>query len=145
MAEVVISGFDDVETMFRDLSEIPDEVKREALADMAAVAENAVRRSGEAMGVRDPESAVHILDKITHTKIKVDESGGFTRVTFSGKRQRGNSATRNAEIAFINEYGKRGQPARPFIRQAAESAADQIANAGEKVLGDWFETTAGGQ
>lgn len=144
MAEVVVSGFDGVEDMFRDLATIPAEIKREALTDMAAVAENEVKRSGEAMGVRDPDSNVHILDKVTHTKIKVDESGGFTRVTFSGKRRRGNTTTRNAEIAFVNEYGKSGQPARPFIRQAAESAADRIADAGEKVLGDWFEKTAEG-
>ena len=143
MATLEVSGFDGAEEMFRDLSELPDEVKVSALHAMAAPAEEAVRRSGQAM-VRDPDSDVHILDKITHTKPKVDETGGFTRVTFAGKRRRGNTSTRNAEIAFVNEYGKSGQPARPFIRQAAESAADRIAEPGERIIGEWFERTAGG-
>ena len=145
MAKIEVSGFDGVEEMFRDMAKIPDEVKIAALNAMAEPAESAVRRSGLAMGVRDPDSRVHILDKITHTRPKVDETGGFTRVTFSGKRNRGSTATRNAEIAFINEYGKTNQPARPFIQQAAETAADQIAEPGEKIIGKWFESAAGGK
>ena len=105
---------------------------------MAEVAEAAVKRSGETLGVRDPESNVHILDHITHSKPKKTETGGYSDVTFSGSRTRGRTKTRNAEIAFINEYGKRGQPARPFIATAAEQYADQIAEPGEKIVADWF-------
>ena len=68
-------------------------------------------------------------------------SGGYADVTFSGSRQRGNTKTRNAEIAFVNEYGRQGQTARPFIRQAGEQYADEIAAPGERILGDWMEQT----
>ena len=111
---------------------------------MAEVAEDQVRKTGETMGVRDPESRVHILDKVTHTKPKESDSGGYADVTFSDTRTRGRTTTRNAEIAFINEYGKRNQPARPFIRTAAETGGDQIAEPGEKIVGDWFEKAARG-
>lgn len=143
MAQVFIEGIDAVGQMFRDLGEIPWEVTVKALDAMAAVAQQKVRASGEAMGVRDPKSQVHILDKITRSKPKQTEGGGRADVTFSGTRTRGNTKTRNAEIAFLNEYGKRGQPARPFIRQAAEQGAEEIAAAGEKIIGDWFKKTAG--
>ena len=141
MARLELQGFDAIEDMLAKAGTMPDSVRTEALEAMAAVGMPAVKSAGTAMGVRDPdpEVRVHILDKITHTKPKKTDSGGYTDITFSGKRRRGNTETRNAEIAFINEYGKRGQPARPFIATAAEQAADQIAAAGEKIIGEWFE------
>lgn len=147
MASIDLGGLDVVDNMFKSIVEIPVDVRLSAIDAMAEVAEKKVKATGAAMGVRDPESNVHILDKIKHTKPKDDEGGGHSDVTFSGSRTRGKtkiSKTRNAEIAFINEYGRRGQPARPFIRQAAEQYADQIAAPGEKIIGDWFEKSAEG-
>lgn len=142
MAKVEISGFDEVDRMLHNLAEIPAAVKTQALTAMAEVGEGAVRATGRAMGVYDPESSVHILDNIFHSKIKLTENGGKTSVTFRGTRRRGNTTTRNAAIAFINEYGRAGQPARPFLRQAAEQYSDAIAKAGETVIGSWY--SAGG-
>lgn len=127
--------------MFAKLGDVPWDVTQQALDRMAEAGEDAVRRTGQAMGVRDPESSVHILDKIKHTKPKKTDSGGYCEVTFSGSRRRGNTTTRNAEIAFVNEYGKEGQTARPFIRQAGEQYGDQISDQGEQVLGDWMVET----
>ena len=143
MAQISLDGLDEIDRMFQKLGEIPFDVTAEALDAMAEAAEDQVRKAGQAMGVRDPESRVHILDKVTHTKPKKTDAGGYSDVTFSGTRTRGPTKTRNAEIAFINEYGKRGQAPRPFIKQAAEQGADAIAKPGEKIIGDWFEKTAG--
>lgn len=139
MATVKLEGFAEIDRMFKELGDVPFDVTSEALLAMAAEGEKAVRSTGSAMGVRDPESNVHILDKITHTKVKQTDDGAVGYVTFSGSRTRGKTKTRNAEIAFVNEYGKRNQAARPFIRQAAEQYADAIAAPGEKILGDWQE------
>lgn len=141
MARVSIDGLSAVDAMFQKLGDVPWAVTRQALDQMAEAGENAVRRTGQSMGVRDPESRVHILDKVTHTKPKQTDGGGYCEVTFSGSRRRGNTTTRNAEIAFINEYGKEGQTARPFIRQAGEQYGDQISDPGEKVIGDWMVET----
>lgn len=143
MATITLDGFDELSEMFRELAPIPDDVLTDALNDMAKVAEAAVRQQGQALGVKDPQSQVHILDKIIHTKPKKTKDGGVSNVTFSGSRTRGRIRTRNAEIAFINEYGKRGQAPRPFIRLAAESAGDSIADAGEKVIGEWWDKQTG--
>ena len=139
MAQISLDGFDEIDRMFKELGEIPFEVTAKALDAMAEVAEDQVRKTGETMGVRDPESRVHILDKVTHTKPRESDSGGYSDVTFSGTRTRGRTRTRNAEIAFINEYGKRGQPARPFIGTARNRGADRIQDQAEKVIGDWIE------
>ena len=143
MAQISLNGLDEIDKMLEHLSEVPFDVISDALNAMADVAEAQVRQTGQSMGVRDPESRVHILGKITHTKPKKSDAGGYSSVTFSGTRTRGRTKTRNAEIAFINEYGKRGQAPRPFIRQAAEQGADAIAKPGEEIIGDWFEKTAG--
>lgn len=142
MAKLELDGLDMINDVLAKVGVIPDSVRTEALEAMAAVGMPAVKSVGQAMGVRDPdpEVRVHILDKISHTKPKKTDSGGYTDVTFSGTRTRGRGKkTRNAAIAYINEYGKRNQPARPFIATAAEQAADQITAAGEKIIGEWFE------
>ena len=141
MAVVKVEGFADLDEMFRKLGDVPFDVTARALDAMAEEGERAVRSTGAAMGVRDEESDTHILDHVTHSRPRQTDDGGKTAVTFSGSRTRGNTKTRNAEIAFVNEYGKKNQAARPFIRQAAEQYADQIAAPGEQVLGDWQEKT----
>ena len=139
MATLELTGFDDLADAFRRISEIPFEVTSDALDAMAAVAADQIRSTGESMGVRDPESDVHILDRIKPRKPKKTTEGGYEMISFTGTRRRGNTTTRNAEIAFVNEYGKKGQPARPFIGTAMNRNADRIQDQAEKVIGDWIE------
>ena len=122
------------------LGEVPWEVTSEALDKMAGVGEDAVRRTGRAMGVHDPESSVLILDKVTHTMPKQTDGGGYCEVTFSGTRRRGNTTTRNAEIAFVNEYGTRTQAGRPFIRQANEESAKRTTEAAAAVYDRFLQS-----
>ena len=96
-----------------------------------------IRETGEAMGVRDPESSEHILDKLKLSKVTYTKDGGYLKVTYSGKRLRGKTTTQNSEIAFINEFGKRGQPARPFMKTALDKSADEISQAGADKLSAW--------
>jgi hypothetical protein len=98
-----------------------------------------IRDTGLTMGVRDEDSDVHILDHIITKRAKKTDDGGRKRISFDGTRRRGNTDTRNGEIAFVNEYGKRGQPARPFMRTALEQNAELISEPGEKIIGDWIE------
>ena len=140
MATLELKGFEDLEDAFRRISEIPFDVTAEALDKMAEVAAEKIRSTGETMGVRDPDSDVHILDKVKKaSKARKTDSGGYLNITFTGTRRRGNTTTRNAEIAFLNEYGKKGQPARPFIGTAMSRNEDAITAQAEKVIGDWIE------
>ena len=142
MAIVEVEGFEALDAMFKELADIPFDVTAAALNAMAAVGETALKRNGEAMGVRDTSTPTDILDNITHSKPKQTGDGGFCEVKFKGRRKRGNTVTQNALIAFENEYGNRSQAPRPFTRLTAQQDGDAISAPGEKILGDWMETTA---
>lgn len=141
MATLEVYGFEDLQDALAKLANIPFDVIENALGSMADVAEPKIKAQGEAMGVRDPESDVHILDKIKRGKAKKMSDGGYLDITFSGSRTRNGITTRNAEIAFINEYGKQGQAARPFIGLAMNQNETKILDAAEEVIGDWIEKT----
>lgn len=140
MASFEVYGFDGLYDALRRITDMPDSVKTEALDKMAEVAADKIRAQGESMGVRDPESSEHILDKIsTSSKAKMTDTGGYKMISFKGSRRRGKTTTRNAEIAFVNEYGKRGQAARPFIGTAMNTGEEAITEQAEKVIGAWIE------
>lgn len=136
-----ISGFEELNDAFARLKDVPEGVMEESLEAMAKTALPLIKAKGESMGVRDPESNVHILDTLKATKFVKTKNGGHIDLNFSGTRTRSGKKTRNAEIAFVNEYGKRSQAARPFIGTALAENEDKIANAGIKVLSDWIEKT----
>ena len=139
MPRLDLTGFDDLVKAFENISNVPESITTKALTEMENIAATEIKASGEIYGVRDPESNVHVLDKIKINKPKKTETGGYADVTFSGSRTRHGDQTRNAEIAFINEYGKRSQQARPFVGEAMEKNADKIMKAGAEVIGDWME------
>ena len=139
MAKLELQGFDDFESVFSRLTEVPNSVKEKALKEMGEVALARIKRSGASMSVRDPESATHILDSLKLQKPKLNKAGGYLDVIFYGSRTRNGEKTSNSEIAFLNEYGKRGQQPRPFVGAAMEQGADAITNVGGSVLLDYFE------
>ena len=73
------------------------------------------------------------LGRVFHAGMCMDQ------ITFDGTRKRGNTITRNAEIAFVNEYGKRGQDARPFMKTALSQNEALISEPGVTIIGDWIE------
>lgn len=144
MAVVVIprldlTGFDDLINAFENISNVPDNITEKALQAMEDVAADAIRESGRRHGIYDPKSDVHVLDNVKVNKPKKTDTGGYADVTFAGSRTRHGKQTRNAEIAFINEYGKHNQPARPFVGEAMNKSADKIVQAGADVIGEWTE------
>ena len=144
MANLELNGFDDLCEAFNRIKDIPDSITEEALDGMAAVAFEKIKTEGESMNVRDPESGEHILDKLSkNSKAKITDAGGYKLITFTGKRLRGKKETRNAEIAFINEYGSRKMKARPFIGMALQKNEDKIVRPGIDTVENWIENEFG--
>ena len=139
MGKLSFTGSEALNEALHRISDIPWEVTDQALTGMADVAMQEIRESGLRYGVWDDDSTVHVLDKIKANKSRKKDDGGAKSITFSGTRTRNGIKTRNAEIAFIQEYGKRGVPARPFIQEAMTRNTDRISAPGEKILGDWIE------
>ena len=139
MADLTFSGTEELTNAFARIHDIPWQVTEKALDGMAKVAAAEIKSTGEYMGVYDEKSDVHILDHITTKKAKQTDDGGYEKITFDGTRRRGKTNTRNAEIAFVNEYGKRGQDARPFIRTALTKNEALISGPGVEIIGGWIE------
>lgn len=144
MASFETYGSDGLIQAFQRMSNIPDDVKINALNSMGKIAADSQKETGERHGVRDPKSSVHILDNIKVNKPKIGDAGGSITITFEGTRPNGNTEIRNAEIAFIQEYGTDKIPAQQFIREAMETAADNIGKAGEKIIQDYIEKSFNG-
>lgn len=139
MASLEFEGLDDLLNAFDRISDIPEDVQSNALNAMGQIAKDLIQKKGEDMRIRDDESTTHILDKLTLKKPKFSRDESHLDITFAGNRVRGKTKTRNATIAFVNEYGKRNQTARPFVGLAMTENADKITNAGADILLDWME------
>ena len=129
MAEFSCNGLDDLMLSLQEIAAIPGEVQDEMLQAGADVVAQAQREKVKAYGIYDGSSPRHVADTIKPGRVKLKKGQRVIYVTPTGSRRRGKTVTRNAEILFVNEYGKRGQKARPAIRDANEACAEQMVNA----------------
>lgn len=134
MGRLEINGIDALMSDFAALAELPDSVIEDILNAEADVIEKAQKEKAQSMGVYDTGITA---ESIKRTKVKKAASGSSLFVYPQGKNVRGD---RNAEVAFVNEYGKEDQPARPFIRTANEEAGDETVQEGEKVYHKFLDS-----
>ena len=130
MAQFSVGGLDGLIGDFESLANLPDSVTDDMLDAEADVIVEAQRRAMNRMQ-RGPYSTGTTARSIKKGKAKKGKSGKYITVAPRGKNRKGE---RNAAVAFINEYGKRGQPARPAIRTANAEAEGAAVAAAEKVL-----------
>ena len=133
MGKLTVNGFDALIADLAALASLPDSVTEEILGAEADIVVEAQRSTAQSMGVYDTGMTAGSIKK---GKVKKSASGKSITVSPQGTNSRGD---RNAEVAFINEYGKRGQTARPFIRKANETAEPKAVEAGEKVYHDFLD------
>lgn len=137
MAEFNFSGLEEITLDMQQVAQLPDEVidaMLNAKADVTAAAQKSV---GRMMGV---ERTGLTLRSIKKGKIKLKKGQRIIYVTATGSRKRGEKRVRNAEIAFLNEFGTRKIKARPFIRTANEQSADAATAAAMKIYDEWLES-----
>ena len=71
----------------------------------------------------DSRSTGELESSLGLTGVKMDRNGNFNiKVGFSEPRRDGGS---NAQLANIIEYGKSGQPAKPFLKPAKSASKKQ--------------------
>ena len=143
MARLTTNGLDDLMLTLDQIGDMPDDVLGGMLDAAADVFVAAQKRKGAAYKVQDTGMTIESIKKSRPRRTK---DGGSISIYPQGERQREHpktgttSITRNAEIAFVNEYGKRGQPPRPFIREANEECTDEAIQAAADVYGAWLES-----
>ena len=75
----------------------------------------------------DSRSTGELESSLGLTGVKMDRNGNFNiKIGFSEPRRDGGS---NAQLANIIEYGKSGQPAKPFLKPAKSASKKQCIEA----------------
>mgnify|MGYP006886751211 FL=1 len=140
MARVEFSGIDELSLSLKEVAELPDEVIDAMLDARADVIVEAQRESAKRMLV-GPYAKGDTAKSIEKGKPKLRDGHRILYVTPTGSRKHSDGAkpTRNAEIAFVNEYGTRDIPARSFIRTANETCADAAVAAEFEVYSRFLE------
>ena len=137
MATFRIDGLEEFSLSLDEIAKIPDAVLDEMIAAQADIIEAAQKASAEAFGVKDTGI---MQSSIGRGKPRRTKDGRSVSIYPRGSRKRGNTSVREAEIGFINEFGKKGQSARPFIKTANERHAEEAVNASEKIYRNYVES-----
>ena len=133
MAEFDVSGLDDLMLSLQDVADLPETVQDAMLDAQADVVLQAQQSAAQA--IADTGQTARSL-----RKSKPRKGVRSISITFAGSRKRGDTTTRNAEIAFVNEYGKKGVPARNFIRKANEQSAAASTQAAASVYDQYLQS-----
>ena len=139
MAKFSTVGLEDLERDFAAVAEMPDSVILEMLTAEAEVIAEAQAAEARAM-LSGPYSTGTTAGGVTFDrKLTKTADGKAVYVAIKGTRSDGNRR-RVAEVAFVNEFGKKRQPARPFIRVANERAADGAVEAAARVYDGFLKS-----
>lgn len=134
MFQVTHVGLDSLKKALKDIENIPDDVQKEMLTAQAEIIEDAQVYTAGTM-LQGPYYKGGVARSVFKSKPRKKKSGYCIDIGFKGE-QHGN---RLAEIAFVNEFGKKGQPARPFIKTANELSAEPSAKAAMYVYDKWLK------
>ena len=139
MANLSTSGLEELVGGFDAIAELPDEVVLEMLVAEAEVIAPAQEAEARAM-LSGKYSTGETAQSISYgKKLKKTSDGRAIYVYPKGTRRHGNKR-RAAEVAFVDEFGKQGQPARPFIQTANEKAADTATDAAARVYDGFLKS-----
>ena len=141
MAKVDIKMPEDFLMNVSRLADKTDEIIPKVLEAGAEVVEDKVRSNLQSVigsGTKyDSRSTGELLRSLGTSPALQDRNGDFDiKVGFSEPRSDGDS---NAKIATILEYGKSGQPAKPFLKPAKTASRQECIDAMTRVLEEEVE------
>lgn len=128
MAKLTVNMPEDLMKRLTQLGERQDAICAACVEAGAEVLEQKAKRNLAARigeGTKfESRSTGELLRSLGASKAKVDREGRTNaKVGFAEPRSDGE---RNAKIAAILEYGKHGQPAKPFMKPALRSSRNEI-------------------
>lgn len=144
MARLSTNGIAELCADLTGLGDSAGELIEEMLNAEAGIVQEAQKKTAKSMGVYDESGrniGGHMADSITvGNRVYKSADGAVQYVYPKGRRRRKNTTSSNSEIAFVNEFGKQGQPPRPFIRTANEASADKAVEAAEQVYDNFLKS-----
>lgn len=132
---LTVNGLDSLLDDFADIAEMPDEIAEEILNEQGDIAIRETTRTGRSMGVYRAGSG-ETLGSLKKSRPAHLNGTHSIKVEFAGRNRHGE---RNATVAFINEYGKTNQPARPFVATALEKAEEELNNAAKAAVDKYLK------
>ena len=141
MADLSIDGLDQLTMDLEELANLPTALLEEMINAESDVVVSAQRTKAKVM-LSGKYSKGSVSNAISKKKARKAGDGIRQMITVDGivRDEHHRSGTRVAEIAFINEFGKTGQPARPFMKIANEESADAAVSAALKVYDDYLKS-----
>ena len=139
MAKFSVDGVFDFDDLL-NAGALPSETMNRMLHAAADVAVTAQKRTAKAM-LKKGYSTGRLAESISKGRIRRTKDGRSIQVVFKGGRVRGKknpTTISNTEIAFLNEFGTRHIPARPFVQTANEQCREQAIEAAAEVYDKWL-------
>ena len=136
MAKVSIKLPDDFLKKLSTLGDRTDEVAKRALTEggeiiLARVRVNLIGVIGKNLK-GESRSTGQLVSSLGLSKVLVDRNGNYNiKIGFDEYRDDGSS---NAGVANILEYGKHGQPAKPFLAPAKRQVGNQALERMKQVI-----------
>lgn len=134
MGKFTVDGLSHLGMSMNEIQDIPENITDDMLIAQSEIVERAQKQKGREYGVYFTGQTI---GSIRRGKIKRDKYEKFLYVTPQGINAKGRP---NTEVAFVNEFGKHGQEARPFIRHANEECAGEVTEVAEKELNDFYKS-----
>ena len=132
MGIIRFEGLDELIVDLGGIEDLPVEGMLNAAADVVVAAQK--RTAGTMLQGKYNKGAV--VAAIRKGNITRKAGSASIRIEFPGQQH----GTPIATIAFVNEFGKTNQPARPFIATANEGCADQAEGAAVTAYDTWLRT-----
>lgn len=111
------------------LAEFPADVRKAMVKAKADIVAEAIEYNAATM-LQGPYNQYGVARSVKVAKPSATKAGATCKIQFAGE-QHGN---RLAEIAFVNEYGKKSQNARPFIKKSIKDTQELATKAAYDVL-----------
>lgn len=129
--------FGDIEALMDDLQQLGEDTEEMALeivTEQQDILYEAQQKTAESM-LQGPYYAGGVEKGMTKKTPFSTGNGAEAHITFEGMQ----NGSRIGEIAFINEYGKTNQPARPFIQMAIEQEDGNLGKAADKIMDKYLK------
>lgn len=147
MAHMDVEGLGPLIDDLATLASLPDSVIDDMLdagADVIVEAQRSeIQRQWRGPYSMDISAKAIVKDrKIRSSRTYYGSLERYINVYPQGERKRGKQSTRNAEIAFINEYGapQRGIEPRPALGDAVGKKEQEAVEAGERVYHAYLDS-----
>ena len=132
--DVHCSGLNELRRELEKAGDVPPEVRKEMAAEMADVTEKSLIYFSATM-LQGPYYEGDVARSVKAQKPRATKGGATCQVKFEGEAH----GNRVAEIAFINQFGKKSQPPRQFITRSEKESGNPAAEKASEVLDKWLK------